>query len=130
MYTITLAAVAGESAKKPVKVEVDPSPVADTLLIAALAALGGLIAASIYGLLSSAVRKRVQIRSPEARTIEQIIPAVNALIEANGPMMQGIIAILEAQKGECNGNVDAALKVNREAKKKFDRYLISQAKVV
>ncbi len=102
----------------------------DTVLVAALAALGGLVAASIYGLFSSAVRKRVQIRSPEARTIEQMAPAVNALIEANGPMMQGIIAILEAQKGECNGNVDSALKVNREAKKKFDRYLVSQAKVV
>jgi len=102
----------------------------DTLLVAALAALGGLIAASIYGLFSSAIRKRVTIHSPEAQSIEQMVPAVNALIEANGPMMQGIIAILEAQKGECNGNVDAALKVNREAKKKFDRYLVSQAKVV
>jgi len=101
----------------------------ETILVAALAALGGLIAASFYGLLSSAVRKRVTIRSPEAKSIEQIVPAVNALIEANGPMMQGIIAILEAQKGECNGNVDAALKVNREAKKKFDRYLVSQARV-
>jgi len=101
----------------------------DTLLIAALTALATLIVASLYGLVSTAIRKRVQIRSPEARSIEQIAPAVNALLEANGPMMGGIIAILEAQKGICNGNVDAALDANRAAKKEFDRYLYSQARI-
>lgn len=98
-------------------------------LTAALAAIGTLIVASIYNLIATAVRKRVSVRSPEARAIEQITPAVNALMETNGPMMQGIIAILEAQKGQCNGNVDAALAVNRAAKQKFDLFLVNSAKV-
>ncbi len=98
-------------------------------LTAALAAIGTLIVASIYNLIATAVRKRVSVRSPEARAIEQITPAVNALMETNGPMMQGIIAILEAQKGQCNGNVDKALEVNRAAKQKFDLFLINSAKV-
>ena len=98
-------------------------------LVAALSVLGTMIAASLYGLATTAIRKRVHIRSPEAQAIEQITPAVNALIESNGPMMQGIIAILEAQKGQCNGNVDDALKVNRAAKVKFDKFLVTQAKV-
>ena len=101
----------------------------DQIWIASAASVATLIASGIYSVVKSGVRRRVSIRSPESQAIEQIVPAVNALIVANGPMMTGIIAILEAQKGECNGNVDAALKVNREAKKKFDRFLESQAKV-
>jgi hypothetical protein len=101
----------------------------DQLIVASLASVATLAAAGLYSIIQTAVRKRVQIRSPESQAIDQIVPAVNALIVANGPMMQGIIAILEAQKGECNGNVDAALEINREAKKKFDQFLVSQAKV-
>jgi hypothetical protein len=99
------------------------------LLAAAAGAFIALIVASLYGLITTAVRKRVTIRSPEAQAIDQIRPAVNAMLETNSPMMQGIIAILEAQKGQCNGNVDEALTVNRAAKIKFDAYLLSTAKV-
>lgn len=99
------------------------------LISIALGVLIGLIVTGLYGLTATAIRKRVSVRSPEARAIEQMAPAVNALIEANSPMMQGIIAILEAQKGECNGNVEAALAANREAKQRFDRYLQAQARV-
>ena len=101
----------------------------NTILVASLAAIGTLVVTSLYGLVASVLRKRVFIRSPEAHAIEQMAPAVNALLKANGPMMHGIIAILEAQKGECNSNVDIALDVNREAKAEFDRYLVSQAMV-
>lgn len=95
----------------------------------AIGAFITLAVTGVYGLLATAIRKRVTVRSPEAQAIEQIRPAVNALIETNGPMMQGIIAILEAQKGQCNGNVDDALDVNRKAKKKFDEFLVGSAKV-
>jgi len=98
-------------------------------LVAAFAVLGTLALTSLYGLTATAIRKRVSIRSPESKTIDQLVPLVNALIEVQGPQMQGIIAILEAQKGQCNGNVDAALEVNRAAKKKFDEFLITSAKV-
>jgi NhaP-type Na+/H+ or K+/H+ antiporter len=97
--------------------------------LAALSVLVGLVLASLYGLFTTHIRKRVTIRSPEAAAITSITPAVNALIESNGPMLHGIIAILEVQKGLCNGNIDEALRVNREAKKKFDRFLVDQAKI-
>jgi hypothetical protein len=99
------------------------------MMTAVVSIFGTLFITSLYGLASTAVRKRVTVRSPEARAIEQMAPAVNALMEANSPMMHGIIAILEAQKGECNGNVDKALELNREAKSRFDRFLMAQAKV-
>lgn len=95
----------------------------------AIGAFITLAVTGIYGIMTTAIRKRVSIRSPESQAIAQIRPAVNALIETNGPMMQGIIAILEAQKGQCNGNVDEALVVNREAKKRFDEFLVRSAKV-
>lgn len=100
----------------------------DVLTLAA-GAMITLIMTGLYGIVTTAIRKRVSIRSPESQAIAQIRPAVNALIETNGPMMQGIIAILEAQKGQCNGNVDEALLVNREAKKRFDEFLVKSAKV-
>ena len=99
------------------------------ITIAAVSILVGLALASIYGAFTTYVRKRVTIRTPEATAITSLTPAVNALLESNSPMMQGIIAILESQKGQCNGNIDEALKVNREAKKKFDRFLVDQAKI-
>ncbi len=99
------------------------------ITLAAVSVLVGLALASIYGAFTTYVRKRVTVRSPEASAITSLTPAVNALLESNSPMMQGIIAILEAQKGQCNGNVDEALRVNREAKKRFDKFLVSQAKI-
>jgi hypothetical protein len=44
-------------------------------------------------------------------------------------MLHGTIAIMEALKGQCNGNVDDALKINREAKQKFDAFLVESARV-
>jgi len=84
---------------------------------------------SVYSFVSVSIRKRVRIGSPESQTITEMTPAVNALLETNGPMMQGIIAILEAQQGKCNGNVAEALEINRKAKKKFDNFLIENAKI-
>lgn len=89
----------------------------------------GLALTSIYGIAATALRKRISIRSPESAAIGQLRPAVNAMIRTMGPMQQGIIAILEAQKGQCNGNVDAALDVNREAKIHFDQFLVESAQV-
>jgi len=98
-------------------------------LIAALSVLATMIAASLYGLATTAIRKRVHIRSPESQAIEQIVPAVNALMEMQGPQTQALIAILEAQKGICNGNVDSALETTREAKDRFERFLLGQARI-
>ena len=98
-------------------------------LIAALSILATMIAASLYGMATTAIRKRVHIRSPEAQAIEQMVPAVNALMDMQGPQTTALIAILEAQKGICNGNVDNALDVTRMAKAEFDRFLLGQARI-
>ena len=99
------------------------------LISIALGVLIGLIVTGIYGLMATAVRKRVTIRSPESQAIAQMVPAVNALMEMQGPQTQALIAILEAQKGICNGNVDAALETTRDAKSRFDAFLLGQARV-
>ena len=98
-------------------------------LIAALAMLGTMILTSLYGLATTALRKRVQIRSPEARAIEQLVPTVNALLEMQGPQTRALIAILEAQKGQCNGNVDDALIIARAAHVRFNDFLTDSARV-
>jgi hypothetical protein len=98
-------------------------------LIAALAMLGTMILTSLYGLATSAIRKRVTISSPESKAIEQLIPTVNALLEMQGPQTRALIAILEAQKGQCNGNVDEALVVTRAAHKRFNDFLTDSARV-
>jgi hypothetical protein len=101
----------------------------DELINMAIGALIGLAVTSLYHLAITAIRKRVTFRSPEARAIEQITPAVNALIEIQGPHTQALIAILEAQKGIINGNVDSALKSTRDAKSRFDAFLLGQARI-
>lgn len=99
------------------------------LISVALGVLIGLIVTGLYGLTTTAIRRRVTIRSPEATAIAQMVPAVNALMEMQGPQTQALIAILEAQKGICNGNVDAALDTTRDAKSRFDAFLLGQARV-
>ena len=98
-------------------------------LIAALAMLGTMILTSIYGLATTALRKRVSIRSPESKAIEQLIPAVNVLIEMQGPQMRAHIATLEALQGQCNGNVTEALVITRAAHTRFNDFLTDAARV-
>ena len=98
-------------------------------LIAALAMLGTMILTSIYGLATTALRKRVSIRSPESKAIEQLIPAVNVLIEMQGPQMRAHIATLEALQGQCNGNVTEALEITRAAHANFNSFLVESARV-
>lgn len=94
-----------------------------------LVALATATAIWLGGMIRSFVGRRVHIQSPEAAMLEQLVPAVNILIEVQGPQMVALTAILEAQKGICNGNVDAALDTTRSAKKSFDDYLVGTAKV-
>ena len=98
--------------------------------IAALAILGTMVLTSLYGLATAALRRRVTVRSPEAATLSKVVPAVNALLRAQGPQMQALVAILEAQKGVCNGNVDEALRVTKAAQDEFDQFLVESARVL
>jgi len=101
----------------------------NSTLIAALAMLGTMVLTSLYGLATAAIRKRVTVRSPEAATLTKMVPAVNALLKAQGPQMQALVAILEVQKGICNGNVDEALRATKQAQDEFDAFLVESARV-
>lgn len=101
----------------------------NNILISALSILGTLFLTSIYRLISASIRKRIIVKSPEMRVIEQLIPAVNMLLDMQGPQITALITILEVQKGICNGNIEAALEETYMHKKRFDDFLMAQAKV-
>lgn len=51
---------------------------------------------------------------------------VTILFRMQGPVLMSLKASLEAQRdGECNGNVDKALEMIDEEKKKFDEHLLA-----
>ena len=51
------------------------------LLVASLATIGTLTATSIYGLVATAIRKRVTVRSPEAQATEEEYLSRKAIYE-------------------------------------------------
>jgi len=101
----------------------------ETILVAALAILGTMILTSLYGLAAAALKRRVTISSPESKAIEKLVPTVNALLDMQGPQTRALIAILEAQQGQCNGNVTEALIVTRAAHSRFNDFLTGSARV-
>lgn len=90
--------------------------------------LGALIPIIIGGLVVL-VRRSVKIQTPGARKVDQIVPAVNALLDIQLPQTEALIALLEVQKGICNGNVDRALDNTRKAQDKFKGFLQNAAKI-
>jgi len=95
----------------------------------AIGATVALLTTSLYSLASTAIKKRVTIQSPESCAIEQLVPAVNVLIEMQGPQIRAHIATLEALQGQCNGNVTDALVITRAAHAKFNEFLTESARV-
>jgi len=89
----------------------------------------GALAPILIGGLVVLVRRIVKIQTPGSRRIEQLAPAVNALLDIQLPQTEALIALLEVQKGICNGNVDRALDATREAQGKFKKFLQDSAKV-
>ncbi len=75
------------------------------------------------------IRKAFSRNSREASQLGKIVPAVNALLEMQGPQTEALIALLEAQQGKCNGNVERALDTATAARDKFDGFLRKSAKV-
>lgn len=73
--------------------------------------------------------RRVHVQSPETQTIAKLVPAVNMLIDIQIPQTEALVALLEAAKGDCNGNVDKALQSTKSAKHRFEQYLTDSAKV-
>jgi hypothetical protein len=83
----------------------------------------------IIGWIRTFLARRVHVESPEAKTLAQVVPAVNAILCVMGPLLDASIANLEVAKGICNGNVDRALTNTRAAQIKFDAFLNDSAKV-
>jgi hypothetical protein len=101
----------------------------DSAVWAAVGVAGAFVLNSILKTIETAIKKNVTVQSPESKAIEKMAPAINAVLEIQGPQTCAMIAMLEAQKGYCNGNVDRALKEMEEAKAKYDAFLHSSAQV-
>lgn len=95
---------------------------------AAVIALGALI--------KNYIKRRVHVSSPDTekicamnRTVDALVPTVNLLVGMAGPQTEALIALLEASKGHCNGNVDAALKKMRATRDKYDQFIQNAASI-
>jgi len=99
------------------------------IAILAIGALVPIVVGGVVAALVKWVRRRVLVQSPESRLLEQLVPLVNALARTTGPQNDALIAILEAQKGICNGNVDRALEKMRTTRDEFNAFLVSSARV-
>ena len=100
----------------------------------------GAFIAGIVGIIISAVKKyverRVKVETPVERELREtearircIVPAVNMLVENQGPILQALRALLEAQKGKINGNVDDALSVVIDAQNGYTAFKDDAAKI-
>lgn len=101
----------------------------ETLIALAAGSIVSLAVTGIFAMVSRYLKRRVTVASPEARKLDQMIPAVNALVRVAAPQNEALIAILEAQKGVCNGNVDRVLDRMRETRDEFNQFLVSSALV-
>ncbi|MCX7023045.1 MAG: hypothetical protein NT080_00315 [Spirochaetes bacterium] len=87
-----------------------------------LGALVPMIVGSLYTAATTAFRKRISIKSRSEEVINQVIPAVNALLALQGPQTEALVALLEATMGTCNGNVERALESVRRAQMVYQRF--------
>ncbi|CAK0777462.1 hypothetical protein CCP3SC15_5800001 [Gammaproteobacteria bacterium] len=98
-------------------------------IIGIASAAGGATVIFFGGRIFRYIARRIRVSSPEAETLAQVVPAVNALIKIQGPQTDALIALLEASKGQCNGNVDRALEVARRGREDFIGFLRDSARV-
>lgn len=100
----------------------------------------GAFIAGIVGIIISAVKKyienRIKVETPVERELREtetrircIVPAVNMLVENQGPILQALRALLEAQKGKINGNVDDALSVVIDAQNGYSEFKDEATKI-
>jgi len=83
----------------------------------------------VIGWIRTFLARRVKVQSPEAATLAQVVPAVNAILCVLGPLLDASIANLEVTKGICNGNVDRALERTRAARDCYDAFRNEATKV-
>ena len=107
----------------------------ERIIIAVVGALAGLIAANVFRLLGQYIHKRVTIMSPDSALIRKMLVIVrstsdmqDALMDVQIRQTKALTALLEATKGQINGNVDEALSIVRGADAQFNAFLRSRAK--
>ena len=83
----------------------------------------------VIGWIRTFLGKRIHVESPEAKTLAQVVPAVNAILCVLGPLLDASIANLEVAKGICNGNGDRALERTRAARDCYDAFRNEATKV-
>lgn len=110
----------------------------DAKLIATLAigALVPLVVGGLYTVIRDFLKARVHVSCPQAAPLAEVVKgheelrtAVNAVLVVQGPQLEALTALLEASKGQVNGNVDAALHKARKAKEDFSKFQTEQMKV-
>lgn len=94
-----------------------------------LAGLGGIMLAWIGSKITRYLDKRIKVSTPSERALDHIVPMVNMLARVQGPMLVSIEALLEATKGKCNGNIDEALEVMKEARRCYDSYVTNRLEI-
>lgn len=99
------------------------------LLSTALGAVVAFLATGAVAAVIAAMKRRVKFQTPEAAIVEKLVPTVNALLDMQGPQTEAMIAILEALQGNIDGNVKTALENTRTAKRDFDNFIRSSARV-
>lgn len=99
------------------------------IIIGIGSAAGAAFIIYLGSLFRSVVIKKYHSERRESTVISQLVPAVNALLDMQGPQTHALIALLEAQQGKCNGNVEAALAISYKARDKFDGFLRDSARV-
>ena len=110
----------------------------DAKLLATLAvgALVPLVVGGLYSVVRDYLKARVHVSCPQAAPLAEVVKghdelrtAVNAVLVVQGPQLEALVALLEATKGQVNGNVDRALEKARGARETFVSYQTEQLKV-
>lgn len=98
---------------------------------------GAIIPAILFGLwrLGVNLMHRLADTTPDRRKADRLESrlehhgkVLDALLVTQGPTLDGVIALLEVTKGQCNGNVDRALDRARDARDGFGEFLVDGQK--
>jgi hypothetical protein len=104
-------------------------------LLALMGAFAGILVSKAFELLERFVTRHVRFQSPESELIKKILAMLRttSMVQDNVMDVQmvqtrALIALLEASKGQINGNVDSALTEVRESERKFNGFLRTHVK--
>lgn len=106
----------------------------EQLYLLAIGAAVPIIVGGVIRFSAKFLRARVKFAGPDERRLhalrmqsESQARLTTVLLKLQRPVMDAMIALLEATQGKNNGNVDSALTSMRQARKDFDCYLMGEA---